>query len=286
MNIEDLNLSWGKKNRLAQMFRRSKDGEYRTTMLAVDHPYFYGPTTGLTAENIRNLAPYADAISPARGTLEHIMDPTVTTPMILRVTGGNSMTRREELSNEHVIISVDQAVRLNAIGVSVSVYIGTEHQAQTIQNLGKLANDASKYDLLVLGIVAVGAELDKMRDNHGEFPRYLAHAGRIIQEQGADIVKLYYCDGFEQVREGIQAPLVMAGGKRMPELDALKMTYNAVKEGVDGIDMGRNIFQAENPVAMIQAVKSVVHHGLAPDDAYSVYQELKQNPDATRFTGE
>src|SRR3989338_2103640 len=248
MKIENLNLSWGKKNRFAQVFKESKDGEYRAVMLAVDHPYFYGPTTGLTKENIIDLTPYADAVSPARGTLEHIMDPLATTPIILRVTGVNSMTRRETLSDEHVIVSVEEALKLNAIGVSVSVYINTVHQAQTIQNLGKLVNEAGKYNLLVLGITGVGAELDKMRDTPEEFSKYLAHSGRILQEMGADIVKTYYCDGWDKVREGIQAPIVMAGGKKVPEDQALQQTYDAINAGADGVDMGRNKFQAEYPV--------------------------------------
>jgi len=275
MKIEDLNFGWGKKNRLAQMFRPSKDGNDRTVMFAFDHPYFYGPTTGLTPEVIKTLVPHADAVSPAKGTLEHIMDPLVTTPVILRVTGGNSMTRPEELSNEDIITSVDEAVKLNAIGVSISVYVGTEHQKQSIKNLGTLANEASKYDLLVLGITAVGAELEKMRGNAEEFSRYLAHSGRIVQENGAHIVKTYYCGGFEKVRDGVQAPIVMAGGKKIPENLALWMTYRAIKAGADGVDMGRNKFQAEDPVAMIKAVHSVVHDGYGPKKAFKLYQELK-----------
>lgn len=271
MNIE--RVDWGRTNRLAQIFRQSSDGERRTVMLAVDHPYFYGPTEGLVdpRKTIRSLVPYADAISPARGTLEYCLDPFETTPIILRVSGGNSMTRKEELSDEHIITTVEDAVRLNAIGVSVSVYIGTEHQAQTIRNLGKLVEEASRYSLLVLGITAVGAKLEPMREKPDEFSRYLAHAGRIIQEFGADIVKTYYCDGWERVREGIQAPIVMAGGKKTPEHDALKMTYDAVQAGADGVDMGRNIFQAENPSTMIQAVRAVVHEGYSPEEAYTSY---------------
>ena len=157
-------LDWGKTNRMAQVFRPNAQGEAHTVMLAVDHPYFYGPTTGLEdpRETILPLVPYADAISPAKGTLVYSLDPLVPTPVILRVTGGNSMTRREELSNEHIITSVAEAAKLNAVGVSISVYIDTEHQAQNIRNLGTLANEASKYGLLVLGITAVGAKLEPM----------------------------------------------------------------------------------------------------------------------------
>ncbi len=277
-------LSWGKTNRLAQVFRRGNDGGYRTVMLAVDHPYFYGPTEGLVdpRETICPLVPHADAISPAKGTLEYCFDPLVPTPVILRVTGGNSMTRRQELSDEHIITSVEEAVRLNAVGVSVSVYIDSDHQTQTIRSLGKLANEASKYGLIVLGITAVGANLEQKVKGEGagdpdfDPARYFAHAGRIIQENGANIVKTYYCEGFGRVREGIQTPIVMAGGKKIPENEALELTYKAINDGVDGVDMGRNIFQADDPVAMIKAVKAVVHDGLKPAEGFELYQDLQK----------
>ena len=276
-------LDWGKTNRMAQVFRPNAQGEAHTVMLAVDHPYFYGPTTGLEdpRETILPLVPYADAISPAKGTLVYSLDPLVPTPVILRVTGGNSMTRREELSNEHIITSVAEAAKLNAVGVSISVYIDTEHQAQNIRNLGTLANEASKYGLLVLGITAVGAKLEPRVTGEGEGSadfdagRYFAHAGRIIQENGADIVKTYFVDGFEQIREGIQTPIVIAGGKKIPEAEALEFTANAIAAGADGVDMGRNIFQSEDPVAMIQAVRAVVHEGLEPARAYERFGELR-----------
>ena len=277
-------LSWGKTNRLAQVFRPNKAGEFHTVMLAVDHPYFYGPTEGLVdpRETIQPLVPYADAISPAKGTLEYCLDPLVPTPIILRVTGGNSMTRREVLSDEHIITSVEEAVRLNAVGVSVSVYIDSDHQAQTIRSLGKLANEAGKYGLIVLGITAVGANLEQRVKGEGagddsfDPARYFAHAGRIIQENGANIVKTYYCENFDRVRTGIQTPIVMAGGKKIPENEALELTYNAINDGVDGVDMGRNIFQADDPVAMLQAVRAVVHEGCNPAEAYERYQDLEK----------
>ena len=278
-------LSWGKTNRLAQIFRPNKKGEHHTVMLAVDHPYFYGPTTGLIdpRKTILPIVPYADAISPAKGTLEYCLDPLIPTPVILRVTGGNSILRREDLSDEHIITSIEEALKLNAVGVSISVYIDTEHQSQTLKNLGKLANEAGKYDLLVLGITAVGAKLEEKVKGEGgkgdkDFDpgKYFAHAGRIIQENGANIVKTYFCENFEQVREGIQVPIVIAGGKKIPEKDALEFTFNAIKAGVEGVDMGRNIFQADNPVAMIQAVKSIVHEEKTVEEAFKIYNDLKQ----------
>ncbi len=274
---------WGKTNRMAQMFKPDAKGDPHTVMLAVDHPYFYGPTMGLEdpRQTIRPLVPYADAISPAKGSLIFSMDPLVPTPVILRVTGGNSMTRREELSDEHIITSVEEAVKLNAVGVSVSVYIDTEHQSQTLRNLGALANEASKYDLLVLGITAVGAKLEPMVKGEGagsadfDAARYFAHAGRIIQENGADIVKTYFVDDWDQVREGIQAPIVIAGGKKVSEKEALEFTSQAIQAGADGVDMGRNIFQSEDPVAMIQAVRAVVHEGYAPEQGLELFESLR-----------
>jgi putative autoinducer-2 (AI-2) aldolase len=274
---------WGKTNRMAQMFKPDAKGDPHTVMLAVDHPYFYGPTMGLEdpRQTIRPLVPYADAISPAKGSLIFSMDPLVPTPVILRVTGGNSMTRREELSDEHIITSVEEAVKLNAVGVSVSVYIDTEHQSQTLRNLGALANEASKYDLLVLGITAVGAKLEPMVKGEGagsadfDAARYFAHAGRIIQENGADIVKTYFVDDWDQVREGIQAPIVIAGGKKVSEKEALEFTSQAIQAGADGVDMGRNIFQSEDPVAMIQAVRAVVHEGYAPAQGLELFESLR-----------
>lgn len=274
-------LSWGEINRLAQFFKPDKRGEYHTVMLAADHSYFQGPTEGLVdpRETIRPLVRYADAISPAKGTLEYCLDPLIPVPVILRITGGNSMIRREELSDEYIITSVKEAARLNAIGVSVSVYIGSKHQAQTIKNLGTAANEARERGLLVLGITAVGAELEKMKKNKKfDFGRYLAHAGRILQENGANIVKTYFTKNpkdFEQVREGIQVPIVIAGGKKVPELEALQYTEKCIKAGAEGVDMGRNIFQAENPVAMIQAVRSIVHEGTTAKEAYKFYKKEK-----------
>lgn len=192
------------------------------------------------------------------------------------------MTRKQELSDEEIITSVEEAVKLNAIGVSVSVYIDSPHQKQTIKSLGKLANDASKYGLLVLGITAVGADLEKKvkgkgkKDKGFDPGKYFAHAGRIIQENGANIVKTYFCENFEKVREGIQVPIVIAGGKKVPEKEALKYTYNSIKAGAEGVDMGRNIFQAENPVAMINAIKKIVHENKTAEEAYEFYERLSK----------
>jgi 3-hydroxy-5-phosphonooxypentane-2,4-dione thiolase len=287
MDIEKLNLGWGKKNRLANLFSK-ESGDYRTVMLAIDHPYFQGPIRGLEnpSKNIPYLLQYADAVSPSRGTLEYSLDPLDTTPIVLRVTGGNSLERKSKLSEEIITTTIEEAIKLNASAVSVSVYIGSKHQQQTIGNLANLVNEASKYNLPVLGITAVGDELEekvKSKDAKKEDQiKYFSLAGRILQEEGADIVKTYYIDeGFEKIRNGIQVPIVIAGGTvdkedKKPELSALIYSSNAIKSGAEGMDMGRNIFQSKNPPAMIQAIRSIVHENKTGLEAFEIFNALSE----------
>ena len=248
-------------------------------MLAIDHGYFQGPTTGLEApgKTVEPLLPYCDALSPTKGVLQYCIDAKTAPPIILRVSGGNSMARRDELDDEILTCTAEEAVRLNAVAVSISIYVGTEHQRQTIQNLAKMADAAHKYGLAVLGITAVGTSLDELRQpgKEEELARYLALAGRIAAEHGADISKTYYVPGhFDKVVGGCPVPIVIAGGKKVPEQQALEFSYNAVQDGAVGVDMGRNIFQSEDPTAMIQAVRAVVHEGKTPAEAYELFQEL------------
>lgn len=272
-------MSWGLRNRLAQIV---KPDTGRTVMLAIDHGYFQGPTTGLEqpGETVAGLLPYCDALSPTKGILNYCIDPATAPPIILRVSGGNSMARREELSDEVLTCTAEEAVRLNAVGVSVSIYVGTEHQRQTIENLARMADMAHDYGLVVLGISAVGAQLDELREpgREEDFARYLALAGRIAAEHGADISKTYYVPGghFARVVEGCPVPIVLAGGKKVPEREALDFSANAIAEGAVGVDMGRNIFQSEHPVAMIQAVRAVVHDGLSGGEGYERFSELRE----------
>ncbi len=271
-------MQWGLENRLAQIFRPETG---RTVMLAIDHGYFQGPTTGLEepGKTVEPLLPYCDALSPTKGILQYCIDPQTAPPIILRVSGGNSMARRDELDDEILTCTIEQAVALNAVGVSISIYIGTEHQRQTIQNLATMADEAHKYGLVVLGISAVGASLDELREpgKEQEFARYLALASRIAAEHGADISKTYYVPGhFDKVVDGCPIPIVLAGGKKVPEAEALQFSYNAIQDGASGVDMGRNIFQSEAPVAMIQAVRAVVHEDKSPEEAYALYQSLAQ----------
>lgn len=287
-SISDYQLEWsGLANRFAQMFH-PKSGH--TVMLAVDHGYFQGAPSGLVAlrKTIEPLLPYCDAISPTIGGLKSSMSPTTRTPVILRATGGNSMTRRDDLDDEIITVSVEEMIRLNVIGFTASAYVGLPAQVQTIGNLTSLADQGHKYGLIAIGITAVGShpELTKFvrgeREDGGnltqedkrEALKYLKHACRVLSENGADIVKTYYCEGFEEVVESCLSPIVIAGGTRRPTREALEFTFNAIKAGAVGVDMGRNIFQNENPVAMIQAVRSVVHDGKSVDNAMELYQDL------------
>lgn len=271
-------MQWGLANRLAQIIKPDTN---RSVMLAIDHGYFQGPTSGLEkpGETVRDLLPYCDALSPTKGVLEYCLDPKTAPPIILRVSGGNSMARREELSEEVLTCTIEQALALNAVAVSVSIYVGTEHQRQTIHNLATMADQAHRYGVAVLGVTAVGASLEELRvpGKEEEFARYLALAGRIAAEHGADISKTYYVPGrFEKVVGGCPVPVVIAGGKKVPEPEALEFSYRAVQDGAVGVDMGRNIFQSEAPVAMIQAVRSIVHDGQTGEEAYALYEELSR----------
>jgi putative autoinducer-2 (AI-2) aldolase len=267
-------MDWGLKNRLSRIIK--PDG--KTVMLAVDHGYFLGPTTGLedAGRTIRPILSYADALMPTRGILRTSVDPATETPMVLRVSGGNSIL--SELSNEGITVAMEDAVRLNVAAVALSIYIGSPNEHQTILNLTKLVDEGQRYGIPVLAVTAVGKEM--VRD-----ARYLALCCRIAAELGAHFVKTYYCDGFEKVVKTCPVPLVMAGGKKLPEYDALELTYNAIKRGAAGVDMGRNIFQSGSPVAMIQAVRSVVHEGATPKQALDLYNTLRKARKGVRKSG-
>ena len=259
-------MDWGMKNRLARIFNQ-KSG--KTMMLAVDHGYFQGPTTGLKKprEAITPLLPYSDCLFVTRGILRNCVSPAASTPIFLRVSGGPSVLG--ELSNEDITTSMKEALRLNAVGVGLSIFVGEKNEDRTISNLGRVVNEAEEYGMPVLAITAVGKEM--ARD-----ARYLCLASRIGAEIGAHMVKTYYCEeDFEKVVEGCPVPVVIAGGKKILERDALQMAFNAISKGAAGVDMGRNIFQSENPVAMIQAVRAVVHENYSVDEAFEMFNKLK-----------
>ena len=264
-------LDWGIQNRLSRIFNPLSG---KTVMLAIDHGYFQGPTTGLERVdvNIVPIAPYADALMLTRGILRSTIPSSCRNGIVLRASGGPSILK--ELSNENIAMDIEDALRLNACAVAVQVFVGGEFETQSIHNLTRLVDAGNRHGVAVLGVTAVGKTLT--RD-----AKYLRLAVRICAELGAHVVKTYYCpEGFETVAASCPVPLVMAGGKKLPELDALKMAANAVNEGASGVDMGRNIFQSEAPVAMIQAVAKVVHEGMKPEHAYDFFQTLKHEKKA------
>ncbi len=260
------NLDWGMKNRLSHIFD-PRSG--RTVMLAFDHGYFQGPTTGLERVdlNIVPLTPYADALMCTRGILRTSIPPTYRGGIVVRASGGPSILK--ELSDEELAISIDEAVRLNVSAMAVQVFIGGEFESRSIHNLTRLIDMGNRNGIATLGVTAVGKEL--VRD-----ARYMRLATRICAELGASVVNTYYVDdGFDTVTAACPVPIVMAGGKKLPELDALRLAHNAVSRGAAGVDMGRNIFQSEAPTAMIQAVRAVVHDNETPEKAYELYRTLK-----------
>ena len=263
-------LDWGMKNRLARIFNPDSG---KTVMLAIDHGYFQGPTTGLERIdlNIVPLAPYADALMLTRGILRTTIPPACGNPVVLRASGGPSILK--ELSDEHIAMSMDDAVRLNASAVAIQVFIGGEFESRSVHNMTRLVDAGLACGIPVLAVTAVDKKMT--RD-----ARYFRLACRMCAELGAQIVKTYYVDdGFETITASCPVPIVMAGGKKLPELDALTMAHNAVKEGACGVDMGRNIFQSDAPIAMITAVREVVHNGMKPKDALKLFQDLKAKKD-------
>jgi len=258
-------MSWGIRNRLDRILPGLPDGT-GSVMFAIDHGYFMGPTTGLEnpQETVLPLLPYADSLMLTRGILQYCIPKRTNMPIVLRVSSGNSILN-DDLSNEELCVSLEDAIRLNASAAAFSIYVGAEHEHQSIVNFSKLVNEAHRFGIPVLAVTAVGKEMD--RDL-----RYLSLASRMAVELGADIVKTYYCDDFDKLVNICHVPVVIAGGKKIPEADALQLAHNAISDGAAGVDMGRNIFQAESPVNMIQAVRSVVVDGVAPADAYKGYQ--------------
>jgi len=254
------------RNRLARIFRPESG---RTVMLAIDHGYFLGPTTGLERVDVTivPLLKYADALMCTRGILRSTIPASLGGGVVMRSSGGPSTLK--ELSNEQIAVDIDDALRMNVSAMAVQVFIGGEFETQSVRNMTQLVDMGLRYGIPTMGVTAVGKELT--RD-----ARYLGLATRICAELGAQIVKTYYCaEGFEMVTSGCPVPIVMAGGKKLPELDALTMAYNAVRQGAAGVDMGRNIFQSEAPTAMIQAVRKVVHELMNPKQAYDYYLTLK-----------
>jgi len=256
-------MDWGMKNRLSGII---KPDTGRCVMLAVDHGYFQGPTTGLErpGDTVAPLLEHADALMVTRGVLRSCVDAGGRVPIVLRVSGGTSVLK-DDLSDEALTVSMEDALRLNASAVAISIFVGSAHERRTLTNLARLCDEGQRYGMPVLAVTAVGKEM--ARD-----ARYLGLACRIAAELGAQIVKTYYCDDFEKVVGGCPAPLVIAGGRKIEEREALRLAHNAVSRGAVGVDMGRNIFQSKWPVPMIRAVRSMVHGGKSDDEAWDEFQ--------------
>src|ERR671910_2357074 len=262
-------MDWGMQNRLAKIIH-PEDG--RCLMLAVDHGYFLGPMERLEEPRraINPLLPYADSLMLTRGILRTSVDPNCDVPIVLRVSGATSIIG-EDLSKETITTSIEEAIRLNAACLAMSIFVGSKYEHQTLSNLSKLVDEGEKFGIPVLAVTAVGKEM--ARDS-----RYLGLACRIAAELGAHLVKTYYCENFEEVVQGCPVPVIIAGGKKLPEKDALNLTFNAIRDGASGVDMGRNIWQSNHPIGMIQAVRAIVHDGLSVEDAFNSFLIKKGIP--------
>jgi len=264
-------MDWGLANRMHRMLLPATG---RSVMLAVDHGYFMGPTRRLedARATISPLLPHADALALTRGILRTCVDPTTATPIVLRVSGGVTILK-EDLSDEAITTSMEEAARLNVSAVALSVFVGAPHEHESLVHLGELVDAGEEYGIPVMAITAVGKELEK-RDQ-----RYLALACRVSAELGAHLVKTYYCEGFSKVVEACPVPIVVAGG---PKLDndeaALTLAHHAIQEGARGIDMGRNIWQSDHPVAMLKALRSIVHDKATVREALQVLGDAKAHP--------
>ncbi|MDA9767055.1 3-hydroxy-5-phosphonooxypentane-2,4-dione thiolase [Candidatus Thioglobus sp.] len=259
---------WGMKARLANIFRPETG---RTVMLAFDHGYFQGPTTGLERMDltIAPLAPHTDVLMCTRGALRSVIQPEVKKPIVLRCSAGNSILT--ELSNELVSVEIDDAIRLGASAMAAQVYIGAEFEHKSIANVVKLIDIGTRYGIPTMAVTGVGA--DMVRD-----ARYFGLATRIAAEIGSQFVKSYFVeDGFEKIALGCPVPIVIAGGKKLPERDALEMAYRAINQGAAGVDMGRNVFQSENPVGMLKALEAVVHNDATGAEAFELFQDSNVN---------
>ncbi len=260
-------MDWGMKNRMSKIIRPDTG---RCLMLAIDHGYFLGPTERLEVprRTVAPLLPYADSLMLTRGVLRTSVPPESNVPIVLRVSGATSIIG-EDLSKETIVTSIEEAIKLNASCLALSIFVGSKYEHQTLANLAKLVDEGEKYGIPVLAVTAVGK--DMARD-----ARYLGLACRVAAELGAHVVKTYYCDNFEEVVEGCPVPLIIAGGKKLPEADALKLAHDAVHHGASGVDMGRNIWQSDWPVAMIKAVRAIVHKDADVKEAYGIFLKEKE----------
>jgi putative autoinducer-2 (AI-2) aldolase len=262
------NLDWGMKNRLSRVIK--PDGHCQ--FLPIDHGYFQGPTRCLERpqDTVRELLPYADGLFVTRGVLRASIDPKIKTPIILRVSGGTSVVGKD-LANEVITTSVEEMIRLNVAAVGLSIFVGSDYEKETLQNLALLVDECEDYGIPVMAVTAVGKELDKRTS------RFLALSCRIAAELGARIVKTYYCEDFDKVVTGCPVPVVIAGGPKCEtELEVFEFVYDGMQKGAIGVNLGRNVWQNPHPAAMMRALNGVIHAHLTPKEAFELFQDLKQ----------
>src|SRR5512136_1064167 len=261
-------MEWGMKNRLSQLIQ--KDG--KALFLPIDHGYFQGPTRMLEkpGETIKPLWPYADALMMTRGVLRNCIDPTMPKPVILRVSGAATVVG-EDLANENLVTSIQEIIRLNAMAVSMSVFVGSKYEHQSLSNLAKLVDTCEDYGVPVMAVTAVGKELEKRE------ARYLALCSIVAAEIGARVVKTYYCkEKFEKVVEGCPVPVVIAGGpKTETQKEVFDFVYDGMQKGAIGVNLGRNIWQTEHPIASIKAIRAIIHEGYTAEEAEDLYNQVK-----------
>ena len=257
-------LDWGMKKHMSNIFN-PKSGN--TVMFAFDHGYFMGSTSGLERLDLLlpQLAPYVDCFMGTRGAIRTCLAPELAKSVALRVSSGSSMIQ-DDLSHEVVAVDIEDSIRMNADCMAVQTFIGADGQLSSIDNLSKVINAGMRYSIPTLGVCAVGK-------NMARTDRFFKLATRIIAEMGCQIVKTYDCENFEEVVAACPVPIVVAGGKKLPERDALSLAYNVIQKGAHGVDMGRNIFQSTNPVAMAKAVNKVVHEGFTDAEAWEFFQD-------------
>lgn len=258
------NLDWGMKKHLANIFDPHSGN---TVMFAFDHGYFMGSVSGLERLDllIPTLVDSVDVLMGTRGALRTCVPPEYRKAIALRTTSGSSMLN-DDLSHETVSVDMEDSIRMNADCMAVQTFIGADGQLSSLENLSKTVNAGVRYSIPTMGVIAVGKDMERT-------DRFFKLATRIVAELGANIIKTYYCDNFEEVVAACPVPIVVAGGKKLPEEEALTLAYRSISGGAKGLDMGRNIFQSHHPVHMAQAIRKIVHQGFTDKEAYQFYQD-------------
>lgn len=260
-------MDWGMKNRLSQLMPGG-----RSFFMPIDHGYFQGPTTGLQkpGETVAPLLPYVDALFCTRGVLRAAIDPINSKPIVLRVSGCTSMVGKD-LAGEEITTAIDDIIRLNASAAGVSIFIGSDYERETLKNLAAMVNECERYGIPVMAVTAVGKEMEKRE------PRYLALCCRIAAELGAKVVKTYWVDkDFDKVVSGCPVPVIIAGGpKCKDENEVFAFVYDGIQNGAVGINLGRNIWQSPNPVAVAKALRAIVHNNASVQEAGEIFREEK-----------